>query len=122
MNQVSLLIGSQSCDFRYESATKLNEGEEIATMERVADNDGLRQSRQVSRASLVVQRVKSLQCRRLGFDPWVRKIPWRRKQQPTPVFLPGKSHGWCNLVGYSPWGHKEADMTERLHFHFLKEA
>ena len=102
MNQVSLLIGSQSCDFRYESATKLNEGEEIATMERVADNDGLRQSRQVSRASLVVQRVKSLQCRRLGFDPWVRKIPWRRKQQPTPVFLPGESHGQRSLVGYGP--------------------
>ena len=98
MNQVSLLIGSQSCDFRYESATlnspKLNEGGEIATMERVADNDGLRQSRQVSRASLVVQRVKSLKCGRLGCDPSVRKIPWRRKRQPTPVFLPGKSHGW----------------------------
>ena len=42
----------------------------------------------------------------LGFDPWVRKIPWRRKWQPTPVFLPGKSHGQRNLVGYSPWGHK----------------
>ena len=41
---------------------------------------------------------------------------WRRKWQPTPVFLPGKSHGWWNLVGYSPWGHKELDMTERLHF------
>ena len=37
---------------------------------------------------------------------------WRRKWQPTPVFLPGKSHGWRSLVGYSPWGHKESDMTE----------
>ena len=46
-------------------------------------------------------------CRRHGFDPWVRKIPWRRKQQPTPVFLPGKSHGQRSLVGYSSWGHKE---------------
>ena len=48
--------------------------------------------------------------RRRGFDPWVRKIPWRKKWQPTPVFLPGKSHGQ-SLVGYSPWGHKELDMT-----------
>ena len=37
---------------------------------------------------------------------------------PTPVLLPGKSHGWRRLVGCSPWGHKESDTTERLHFHF----
>ena len=43
-------------------------------------------------------------------------MPWRRKWQPTPVRLPGKSHGWRNLVGYSPWGRKESDTTERLHF------
>ena len=43
---------------------------------------------------------------------------WRRQWQPTPVFLPGKSHGQRNLVGYSPWGHEESDTTERLHFHF----
>ena len=41
-------------------------------------------------------------CRRCGFDPWVGKISWRRKGQPTPVFLPGKSHGPGSLVGYSP--------------------
>ena len=40
------------------------------------------------------------------FDPWVRKIPWRRKWQPIPVFLPWKSYGQRRLVGYSPWGHK----------------
>ena len=40
----------------------------------------------------------------------------RRKWHPTPVLLPGKFHGWKSLVGYSPWGHKESDMTERLHF------
>ena len=45
------------------------------------------------------------QCRRHGFDLWVRKI-WRRKWQSTPVFLPGKSHGQRILAGYSPWGHK----------------
>ena len=43
----------------------------------------------------------------MGFDPWVGKGPWRRKWQPTPVFLPGKSCGKRNLVGYSPWGLKE---------------
>ena len=41
------------------------------------------------------------------FDPLVEKIPWRRKWQPTPVFLLGKSHGQRSLVGYSPWGHKK---------------
>ena len=46
------------------------------------------------------------QCRRHRFDPCVRKIPWRRKWLPTPVFLPGKSHGQRSLVGYSPWAHK----------------
>ena len=52
----------------------------------------------------------------MGFDPCVGKIPWRRKWQSTPVFLPGKSHGLRILVGYSPWGHKESDTAERLHF------
>ena len=54
------------------------------------------------------------QCRRCGFDPWVRKTPWRRKQEPTPVFLPEESHGQRSLVSYSPWGHKESDVTELL--------
>ena len=44
-----------------------------------------------------------------GFDPWVGKIPWRRKWQPTPVFWPGESHGL-----YSPWGYKESDTPEQL--------
>ena len=59
-----------------------------------------------------------LQWGRPRFDPWVGKIPWRRKWQPTPVLLPGKSHGQRSMVGYSPWGHKESDTTEWLHFHF----
>ena len=54
------------------------------------------------------------QCRRHGFDLWVGKVPWRRKQQPTPESLPGKSHGQRSLAGYSPWGRRESDMTERL--------
>ena len=49
-----------------------------------------------------------------GFYPWVRKIPWRRKWQPTPVFLPRKSHGQRSLAGCSPWGHKESDTAEWL--------
>ena len=48
-----------------------------------------------------------LQCWRPRFNPWVGKIPWRRKRQPTPVLLPGKFHGWRNLIGYSSWGCKE---------------
>ena len=55
-----------------------------------------------------------LQCRRPGFAPWAGKIPWRRKWQPTPLFLPGKSHGQRSLVGCSPWGHKELGTTEWL--------
>ena len=41
-------------------------------------------------------------CKRLGYDPWIRKVPWRKKWQPTPVFLPGKSLGQRSLAGYSP--------------------
>ena len=53
-----------------------------------------------------------LQWRRLGLDAWVRKIPWRRKWQPTPVFLPGKSHGQRSLAVYSPWGRTQWDTAE----------
>ena len=62
------------------------------------------------------------QFRRLGFYPWVGKIPWRKEWQLTPVFLPGKFHRQRSLVGYSPWGHKESDKTEWLilSFHFLE--
>ena len=55
------------------------------------------------------------QCRRhrrRRFNPWVRKMPWRRKCQPSSVFLPGKSHRQRSLAGYSPWGHKSWDTTE----------
>ena len=60
----------------------------------------------------VHQPVKQATCE---FDPWVRKTPWRRKWQPTPVVLPGKFHGQRSLVGYSPWGREESDMTECKH-------
>ena len=55
-----------------------------------------------------------MQFKRPGFDPWVRKIPLRRKWQPTPIFLPGKSRGQRNLVGYNPWVTKESNMTKWL--------
>ena len=55
------------------------------------------------------------QCSKLKrrrLNPWVKKIPWRRKWQPTPVFLPGKFHGQRSLAGCSPWGCKVSDTTE----------
>ena len=74
---------------------------------------------------------RNLRCSSLGFpsgsvvknrpakqetqvQSWGRKIPWRRKWQPTPVFLPEKSHGQRSLAGYSPWGHKEWDTNWSL--------
>ena len=56
--------------------------------------------------------------KRCRFNPWVRKIPWRRKWQPSPIFLPGKSHGQRSLAVYSPWGLKESD-TKRLSMYWL---
>ena len=60
------------------------------------------------------------QYRRFRFDPWTGKIPWRRKWQPTPVFLPGKSHEQRSMVGYSPWGRKRVRynlLTEQQQMH-----
>ena len=71
----------------------------------------------------MVKRLSTM--RRTWVWSLVGKIPWRRKWQPTPVLLPRKSYGWRSLVqeepgtGYCPWGHKESDMTEGFHFHFI---
>ena len=59
----------------------------------------------------IVQTVKNLPAIQ---ETWVWKMPWRRQWQPTPVFLPAESHGQRSLVGSSPWGHRESDMTKRL--------
>ena len=69
---------------------------------------------ELNHASLVAHTVKASAYNAGGprFNPWVGKIPWRRKSQPTPVLLPGKSHGRRSLVGYSSCGRKESDMTE----------
>ena len=56
-------------------------------------------------------------CNKHEINPPVYLV-WRRQWHPTPVLLPGKSRGQRSLVGGSPWGHEESDMTERLHFHF----
>ena len=61
------------------------------------------------------EKEPACQCRRHkrhGFDPWVWKITWKKSWQPTPLFLPGKSHEQRILAGYSPWDGKESDMTE----------
>ena len=74
----------------------------------------------VKPAAVVAQKVKNLPAfRSPRFDPWVGKIPWRRKWQSTPIWLPGKSHEQRSLVGYSPWGLKELNTTERLHVHII---
>ena len=62
---------------------------------------------------LVAQMVKNLPALwDTWFSPWVGKIFWRREWQPTPVFLPGESHGQRSLAGYGPWGLKESHTTE----------
>ena len=64
----------------------------------------------------MAQQVKNLpamqETQEMQVNPWAKKIPWRSKWQPTPVLLPGKSHGQRSLAGYSPKGHKQSDETE----------
>ena len=92
-----------------ESACNAGDPGSIPGLGRSA-GEGISYPLQYSWASLMAQlgRIR-LQCRRPGFDPWVGKIPWRRKRLHTPVFWLGEFHGL-----YSPWGFKELDTTERL--------
>ena len=67
-------------------------------------------------------KIPACQCRRHkrhGFDPWVGKIPWKRAWQPTPVSLPGESHGQRILAGYSSWGRKNQIWLKRLNTHLV---
>ena len=57
-----------------------------------------------------------VRCKRHQFHLWCRKIPRRRAQQPTPVSLPGESHGQRSLAGYRPWGHTELNMTKATQY------
>ena len=99
---------NQECEIRAHWEPQIKEGEKDTSQDRSLKN-------RPALISLVVQTVKiCLQCGRSGFNPWVKEILWRREWQPTPVFLPGESHGQRSLVGYSPWGCKESDMTEQL--------
>ena len=66
--------------------------------------------------------LQGRRCKRLWFSPWVRKIPWRRKWQSTPVSLPEKPHGERSLLGYSPKGHKESATTEWAHRSLLSRS
>ena len=60
-------------------------------------------------SQVIQNRLAMQETQKTQYDPWVRKIPWRRKWQPTPTFLPEKqSHGQRSLVGCNPWGHKES--------------
>ena len=61
-------------------------------------------------------------CKRFCFSPWIGKIPWRRKRQPTPVFLAGKFHGQRNLAGYTAWIHKESEATEHIPTHTHRDT
>ena len=66
-------------------------------------------------SNLIIKIGRSVKPHDVHSTKWWQR---RRKWQSTPVFLPGKSHGWRSLVGYRPWGHKELDTTGWLHFHF----
>ena len=91
-----------------------------AWSQKLLDNDRTRTTRMLliwaSQVALTVKEPAcQRQCRRHKrhrFDPWVRKISWRKKWQHTPVLLPGESHEQRSLTGYSPWGRKESDTTE----------
>ena len=83
---------------------------EIKTVDCIALLQGFRSGK----VALVVRNppASAGDIKRHRFSPWVGKIPWRRAWQPTPVFLPGESHGQRSLAGYSSWGCKESDITE----------
>ena len=84
---------------------------DISVGSRGENCPGLRTTVEATTAKLVnLPAVQETQ--RCRFDHWVRKIPWRRARQSTPVFLPGEFHGQRSLVGYSPWGGQDSDMTK----------
>ena len=85
---------------------------------------GMIQARRLERVAMPSSRGSSqprythhlLRKKKFFVVPWAPF--WRRQWHPTPILLPGKSHGWRSLVGYGPWGLEESDTTERFHFHF----
>ena len=89
------------------SLYKANNGNGLYLAETKAMTEGFPGSSVVKKK----KKKSSCQYKRHRFDPWVRKIPWKRKWQPTPIFFPEKSQGQRSLMCYSPWGCKELDMT-----------
>ena len=75
---------------------------------------------QTAKNLLAMQEMQETRVQKPEFNHWVRKIPWSRKWQPTPAFWPGKFQGQRSLVGYSPWGRKELDRTEKLTLFLLQ--
>ena len=90
----------------------------MPSIRHVADTQQTREVIITDKAALHVELVVENPCDNTGdvktheFSPWVRKSPWRRAWQPTPVFLPGESHGQRSLAGCSPWGQKESDTIQ----------
>ena len=78
------------------------------------------QDRKRSVFILIPKKGNAKECSNYRTIALISHASWGRKWQPTPVFLSGKSHVWRNLAGCSPWGRKESDMTEQLHFHASK--
>ena len=75
---------------------------------------------ETSQVALEVKNLPAIagDVRDMGLFPESRSFPWRRKWQPTPVFLPGASHGQRGLIGYSPRGCKESGVTKQLTLHY----
>ena len=111
----NFLLGEKRPGFQSEVTTSLPRNFSLELKLELRLMLGLGQHRDFPHGSS--GKESTCQCRSPRFNPWVRKIPWRRKWQPAPVMLPGKIHGQRSLVGYSSWGHKESDMTEWLSRH-----
>ena len=76
--------------------------------------EGAKENHFVRTRTLNIMEYYKCVMRRIVVVGRFEKIPWRRERQPAPVFLPGEFHGQSSVAGYSPWGHKELDMTEQL--------
>ena len=101
------ILGFPDSSVGKESASSAGDPGSVPGLGR-SPGEGIGYPLQYSWASLVAQLVKNLPAmQETWFDSWVRKILWRRKMLPTPVFWPGEFSGL-----YSPWGHKELDTTE----------
>ena len=93
----------------------------ILTKKNLASNFSLLVNSTIFIVLWLPGKESTCQCRRFKFDPWVRKIPWKRKCPPIPAFLSGKFHGQRNLAGYSPWGHRVRHdwLSTHMHAHIL---